>query len=192
MLGVGKTTLANNLTAILGCPIVSESELGLSYIEDLFHNPNRWAFETQLAFLVDKYVQCYQYMIRGENIIVDRSIDEDINIFAQYFYEAGHIDERAYKVYRSLASHITQTFPAPDVIIYCECSLHVIEERIRKRNDGKSILPSNFLKRIEELYLAWIDKQNKENVIIINSETLDFRQQDHVDKVHKYLQQQLT
>lgn len=174
-MGSGKTTLARALSSNMGWNYLPESPLGLKYLNDLFDNPKRWAFETQISFLCQKAIEIKE-MTNRYDFILDRSFYEDIYIFAEYFYRNGYINDRSYENYKILADHFILELPNPDLIIYCDCPLDIIKKRIATRGrDFQKLYPPNHLDDINELYNKWINSYKLGPFYRINSEVVDFR-----------------
>jgi deoxyadenosine/deoxycytidine kinase len=99
LMGAGKTTLATQLARRFGWSYIPKRRVAGEYIRDLFTAPTRWAFEAQLAMFCSKALDITQQLDNRTNLIVDRSLEEDLGVFASYFYKCGHIDERAFLTY---------------------------------------------------------------------------------------------
>ena len=71
----------------------------------------------------------------GGGFIQDRSIYEDVDIFAKMHEEQGTMTEEDYATYRELfeAMVMTPYFPKPDALIYLECDYNDVIQRIQRR-----------------------------------------------------------
>jgi deoxyadenosine/deoxycytidine kinase len=155
--------------------LLPESPQAIQYLPDLQHDRRRWAFETQLAFLSHKATRIASLLDEGRGLIVDRTLDEDANIFARYFYDAGDINPRAYETYQRLAGHFLSTLPPPDLIIYCYCDALVAHHRIIKRGRPDSFLHSiEHLRSIQQRYERWIGDIRTSTVYRADSERFDW------------------
>ncbi|MCF1458697.1 MAG: deoxynucleoside kinase [Shewanella sp.] len=193
MIGSGKTTLAQNLSRRLGWLYLPESQASASFLKDLFSEPKRWAFETQISFLVEKSVQLIDSISSGENIILDRSLYEDILIFADFFYKNGNIDKRSYKTYQTIANHFLEEVPAPDLIVFCESSITTIFDRIKNRSKAiDSLYTMNHLKAIHSKYESWASEHSTSPLYSINSQRWDFREKDCINLVASEIMYLLT
>lgn len=182
MMGSGKTTLAQNLSRKLGWSYLPESQGGVTFLKDLFAEPKRWAFDTQISFLVDKSIQLIDMVSSGEDIILDRSLYEDIFIFADYFYRNGNIDKRSYKTYKIIANHFLEEVPSPDLVIFCEAPLKVICSRIKHRSkDVDSLYTAEHLKAIYSSYQDWVEEYSISPMYLVDGVKWDYRDIRSID-----------
>jgi len=176
-MGSGKSTLALGLSHLLSIKYLPESKPGIEYLNDLFHDPARWAFEAQLAFLCHKATQLSDSITLKQNIIVDRSLDEDVGIYAEYFHERKYIDGRAYRTYMALADYFRTVIPIPDMIIYCSSSLDTLRRRIESRARPSDLnYPADHVHDIYDLYQQWITAYKAGFLYIIDGDRHDWRQ----------------
>jgi deoxyadenosine/deoxycytidine kinase len=175
----GKTTLARKIASNLGYYYVSQSPLGKAYLSDLKANPRRWAYETQLTFLCYKALEISDALGRFRRIIVDRSIYEDVNVFARSFFDSGDIDERSFETYKALAHHFTEDIPPPDLVIYCDVPVTTALARIKERGREDEFLHSRkHLEAIQALYTEWLKLYKESSVWKIDSTNNDWRDEN--------------
>lgn len=195
-MGSGKTTLARNLAQVLDWSYLPRSRHATRFLPDLFNDQTRWAFDTQIAFLVEKALQVIRASELGQDIVLDRSIEEDIFIFASYFYDTGAIDKRSFETYRTLAEYFVSRLPTAAAILYCKCESDTAIRRVEGRKTGILFkYPSNHLSDIESRYRRWRSTVGEVPIIDVDTERTDFRSLDSVRKliegpVAKVLQEQ--
>ena len=176
IMGSGKTTLAKQLGKAFGYLYIAESKRSTQYLKDLFDNPERWAFEVQTAFLFNKANEIISGIKKGYGLIIDRTLTEDASIFAKHFYLEGDIDKRSYELYISLADYFIKTTQNPDIVIFCECSIDIALNRIKKRDRGdESNHSREHLDKIDNLYKEWINNYTESTICTIDSEKWDWR-----------------
>jgi deoxyadenosine/deoxycytidine kinase len=184
MMGSGKTTLAKNIARALGYKYLPLAPKGAAYLDDLFDNPKRWAFDAQITFFSEKAVQIKEALDSGESVVVDRSLYEDAYIFAKYFYDNGHIDKRSFETFNNLAEHLIDGLYSPDLVIYCELDLEESIERIKNRAERKDgIYPAGHLENIYNRYLDWSNNYKESEFVKIDSMEWDFRNKNVVRKI---------
>ncbi len=193
MIGCGKTTLARALAHQLKWQVVPRSVLGARYLRDLFHDQRRWAFETQVSFLAQRVHELVATLEDGYSVLLDRTIYEDIDVFAAHFRSTGQIDARSYATYRTLAEHFVQTLPRPDLIVYCQCSLGTIRRRLAERGrDFDTLYPPGHVETLYRLYGEWRDSFRLAPVYTIDSDVLDLRDSRIVASIRNELLSLLT
>ena len=68
-MGSGKTTLVNNIATILKWTIAPQNSPAKKYLNDLFKDMERWAFEAQIGFLTTKALQVSNLINENENFV---------------------------------------------------------------------------------------------------------------------------
>ena len=186
MMGSGKTTLARGLSKVLGWKYQPQTMTATNYLPDLFINPERWAFESQLSFFIQKALIINDSLKKESSFILDRSIQEDQQIFFKYFYDKGFIGERANANYLSISHYFKELLPTPDLIIYCDSTLESNRNRIRERNRVyQQKYPQNHLEDIYKLYSEWINSISHTRVYSIKSDLIDYRQPIILNQIAK-------
>lgn len=179
-IGSGKTTLSKFIAASLGWVYIPRRRPELNYLEDLFKEPQRWSFEAQISFLASKVSDIQQAIAERLNIVIDRSVYEDIDIFARYFYKSGKLTERSYQTYLQVAGLLLETLPPPHILIYTRVSPAISKERIASRGYRKfeRFYPPKYIEEIFELYEQWIKNYSKSPVAIFDTAQYDLRNRE--------------
>lgn len=184
MIGSGKTTLARGLANALGYQYLPEDMSAKDYIDDLTSDPSRWAFEAQLAFLSSKALSLQAALSKNIPLVLDRSLTEDIEVFAEHFRSRNEIDQRSFATYQSLAQYFVGTLPAPDLLLYCHCELETSQARVNSRRRRDTPLHSaDFLASIHNLYENWIRSYSSSTICIIHAEEHDWREEKTIQTI---------
>ena len=111
----------------------------------------------------------------GKDIIQDRTIYEDANIFAPNLHAMGLMTNRDFDNYSSLFNLMESLVEAPDLLIYLRSSIPNLVNQIHKRGrDYENSISIDYLSRLNERYEAWIHGYNKGRLLIIDVDDLDF------------------
>lgn len=145
------------------------------YLPDFYRDMKRWAFQSQLFFLSSKF-RIHQEADRMAGVVVqDRTIFEDAEIFATALRRMGHIDKRDWQIYWSFYETILGAIQPPDLMIYLRCSMKTLRRRIRLRGrEMEQAIPLAYLKRLDRLYEEWIGNYSLSEVLVLESDRLDF------------------
>ena len=174
-IGAGKTTLTKLLAKHYKWEAQLEDVVDNPYLDDFYNQMERWSFNLQVYFLNSRFRQVIQIRESGKNIIQDRTIYEDANIFAPNLHAMGLMTNRDFKNYSSLVSLMESTVQPPDLLIYLRSSIPNLVNQIHKRvREYENSISIDYLSRLNERYEAWIHKFQKGRLLIINVDDLDF------------------
>ena len=114
-IGAGKTTLTKLLAKHFKWEAQLEDVVDNPYLDDFYNQMERWSFNLQVYFLNSRFRQVMQIRKSGKNIIQDRTIYEDANIFAPNLHAMGLMTNRDFDNYSSLFNLMESTVQAPDL-----------------------------------------------------------------------------
>jgi deoxyadenosine/deoxycytidine kinase len=156
-IGVGKTTLTRTLAAQLGWRCYLEPVIDNPYLDDFYHDMSRWAFHLQVYFLSKRFVSQREIELAQVSCVQDRTIYEDVEIFARTLHHRGHLVGRDWENYRDLFHAMTAYLTPPDLIIYLRCDVDTLLSRIRHRGrpSEQSINP-DYLAELNDAYEDWV------------------------------------
>ena len=174
-IGAGKTTLTQLLAKHYKWEAQLEDVVDNPYLDDFYNQMERWSFNLQVYFLNSRFRQVLKIRESGKNIIQDRTIYEDANIFAPNLHAMGLMTNRDFKNYSSLFGLMESLVQSPDLIIYLRSSIPNLVSQIHKRGrDYENSISIDYLSRLNERYEAWIHGYTKGRLLIIEVDDLDF------------------
>ncbi|WP_280768149.1 deoxynucleoside kinase [Salipaludibacillus daqingensis] len=190
--GVGKSTLTNVLSETLGFKSAFEKVDGNPYLEDYYRDFKTWSFHLQMYFLAERFKQQKRMHEDGLGYVQDRSIYEDVGIFAKLQYDQGNMTDRDYETYRSLfeAMVMSPYFPKPDVLIYIDGSFESIMQRIDSRGREMEInTPVAFWEDLYNRYKTWISEFNECPVLHLDIDHYDCHDPSSVKEIVRALEE---
>ncbi|MCB1224109.1 MAG: deoxynucleoside kinase, partial [Mesotoga sp.] len=111
----------------------------------------------------------------GAVILQDRTIYEDVEIFARNLKLMGYIDDRDWRLYLDTYETLSEHLTAPDGIVYIKCTKNVLLKRIKKRGRGfESGVSEDYIERLNGLYEEWIGRVTFCRKLIIDGDKYDF------------------
>lgn len=174
-IGAGKSSLLDFLTSTYDIAPFYEPNDANPYLQDFYRDMRRWAFPSQLFFLSNKF-RIHQEADRTPGVVIqDRTIFEDAEIFATALRQMRMIDRRDWETYQAFYQAILRAIQPPDLMIYLRCSMRTLRKRIRLRGRAmEQNIPLSYLRRLDRLYEQWLANYDLGEVLILDSERLDF------------------
>jgi deoxyadenosine/deoxycytidine kinase len=173
-IGAGKSSLTGLLSKHFGWEAYYESVEDNPYLADFYEDMRRWSFNLQIYFLSARFRNQKHMLGERSSFIQDRTIYEDVEIFARNLYEMGLMSERDYMNYRDLFQEMSDYLRPPDLLIYLRAKVPTLVSQIQQRGrDYENSIRIDYLERLNGLYEAWIDRYTHEK-LIIETDELDF------------------
>lgn len=174
-IGAGKSSIVDFLSQQFDVQPFFEPNEDNPYLEDFYEDMQRWSFHSQLYFLGAKFKLHKELDASPRNVIQDRTIWEDAEIFAQNLYQQGQMSERDWQTYRNLYESVQGEIRAPNVMIYLRCPVKTVRQRIEMRGrEMEQNIPTEYLTRLHGLYESWIDAYDLSPLIILPTDKLDY------------------
>ena len=174
-IGSGKSTLVEFLHHTYDVSPFYEPNDENPYLADFYKDMKRWAFQSQLYFLSNKF-RLHQELDRQAGVVaLDRTIFEDAEIFATALYQMRKISKRDWETYQGLYEPILEAIRPLDLMIYLRCSMRTLRHRIKLR--GRKMeqnIPLSYLKRLDNNYENWITSYDMGEVLVLESDKLDY------------------
>lgn len=174
-IGAGKTTLTKLLSKHFKWEAHFEDVEDNPYLDDFYHQMERWSFNLQIFFLNSRFRQILDMRKSGKNTIQDRTIYEDAFIFAPNLHAMGLMTNRDYTNYKSLFDLMEDLVGPPDLLIYLRSSIPNLVNQIHKRGrEYENSISIDYLSRLNERYEAWIQTYDKGKLVIIDVDNMDY------------------
>ena len=174
LIGVGKTTLCENLYGIKHFEPV-ESNV---FLNDYYSEPKRWAYAMQVNLLCERFkmLQVAQFEAMDNDVILDRSFYGDY-AFALVQQREGLFTANEFKSYQNLFNMHLPYLKLPDVIIWLDAPVDLIRERIAKRSrDCECGISREYLVDLKTAYIEVLERLEKYTKVIYIDATKDAMQ----------------
>jgi deoxyguanosine kinase len=191
VIGVGKTTLARLLQSSFNANLLLEIFEENPFLSDFYGDRARYAFQTQIFFLLSRYHQQRKGVRDSLEInpwlLSDYTFDKD-RLFAEVNLRGDEL-EMYFKVHEALGEKITK----PDLVVYLQADTDVLMHRIAQRDRSyerqMEVDYINTLNRTYELHFANYPAQS---CLTINSNNLDYvRNPEDLETVNQRIRQAL-
>lgn len=172
VIGVGKTSFASMLADELESEMMAEEVFENPFLADFYKNKKRYALQCQLNFLISRYQQQQQLVIRdlfAQRIVSDYLFAKDA-IFASV-----NLNEPELLLYEKIAATLSSEIPKPDLVIYLQASTPTLLERIRKRNLGfEKPIDFDYLELLNKAYDYFFFNYTDTPLLVVNTDNIDF------------------
>ena len=192
-IGVGKTTFTKLLAERYNWEEYYESVIDNPYLSDFYGNMNRWSFNLQIYFLQHRFASQVEISNNKSGVIQDRTIYEDVEIFARNLHELGHMSDRDWKTYRNLFSNMVQFLEKPDIIIYLKASTDTLISRIKTRNrEFEKNIDPEYLYQLNNAYNKWAKNEKSLKILTIDTNNFNvFKDKDKLEDIYKIIENSL-
>lgn len=187
-IGSGKTTLTRLLAKHYGWKPLFEPVDINPYLTDYYKDIPRWAFNTEVFYLKQRFKSMLEIADSSETIVQDRSIFEGVHVFATANREMGNLTERDFDTYMELFDCMLEVVKLPDLMVYLRASVPHLVKNVQKRGrDYEQAIPIEYLQGLNDKYEDFITRKYTGEVLTIEVNDLDFlnNEQHFADIVDK-------
>ena len=171
VIGVGKTTLARLLQPHFNASILLEVFEENPFLARFYGDRERYAFQTQLFFLLSRYHQQHQAVpdgLRRSALISDYTFAKD-ELFAWL-----NLKDDELAMYGRVHAALAEKIPKPDLIVYLDAEHEMTMRRIMLRDRPyERDMDPNYIKEVAAAYKAWLSNLEGTAVLTINNTHLD-------------------
>ena len=176
-IGSGKTTLTGLLAKNFSWQAHYEDVDTNPYLPSFYEDMQRWSFNLQIYFLNSRFRQIVDIRKSGKNVIQDRTIYEDANIFAPNLHTMNLMTTRDYDNYQSLFELMASFIQPPDLLIYLRADVPTLVRNIQKRGrDYEASIRLDYLKSLNERYENWINGYTSGKLLIFDVDNINFQE----------------
>ncbi len=172
VIGVGKTTLTKKLADTYNGSTVFEIVEENPFLADFYKDPRRYAFQTQLFFLLSRYRQqqeMVQHELFSSMLIADYLFAKD-KIFAYLTLEA-----RELQLYEKIITSLEKDIVKPDLVIYLKSSPARLMANIAKRGRPfEKYITNEYIESLNRAYNQFFNHYRESPLLVINATELDF------------------
>ncbi len=172
VIGAGKTTLAKMLGELLDAKVVLERFEENPFLKDFYKDPDRYAFQTQIFFLLTRYKQQREL---GQADLFHRFLVTDYIFEKDKIFAYLNLQDEELKLYETLVSSIQHNIVNPDLVVYLQSSVPRLMENIRRRGrDFEANMQESYIRDLNEAYNYFFFRYRTTPLLIVNSTELDF------------------
>ena len=176
-IGVGKTSLAQLLSRELGARLFLEDFEDNPFLPDFYNDPERFGFQTQLFFLLQRYRQ--QQDLRQVDMF-QKLLITDYMFVKDRLFASLNLGDKEMQLYDTVASLLERNIIRPDIVIYLQADTDVLMKNIEKRgrNMEKNVT-WEYIDALNQVYTEYFFRYQDTPLVIINTNNIDFVQNEN-------------
>ena len=188
VIGVGKTTFAGMLAERIGADAINEEVFENPFLVDFYKHRKRYGLSCQLYFLISRFQQQQQLMVRD---LFSQRIVSDYLFAKDALFASVNLSERELALYNKIAPILAQDIPRPDLVIYLQASTPVLLERIHKRDYSfERSVDDEYIELLNNAYNYYFFHYTETPLLVVKTDEIDFVHNpehfdDLIDQIHK-------
>ena len=168
---VGKSTLSRMIAEQLHGQLVHEPEDN-PFLGAFYEGEPGSAFQAQFAFLIQRYEQLRALDVKphSHKVVVADYIFEKDKLFANLNLSDAELAvyDRYYRMFRA-------DIPQPDLVIYLQASVEVLQKRLRKKNAAtERAINDDYLEEVVKAYEHFFFHYTASDLLVVNTSEIDF------------------
>jgi deoxyguanosine kinase len=172
VIGVGKTTLVRMLQQRFAADVILEAFDENPFLSDFYGDRTRYAFQTQLFFLLSRYrqQQTIPALLKKSTLFADYFFDKD-KLFAHLNITGS--DEL--QMYDRLYEALEEKVPQPDLIVYLRADIDTLMGRIAMRDRTfERQMDRNYIAALRQRYEKTFAEFTAVPLLVVETDPLDF------------------
>jgi len=185
-IGVGKTSLAKMISNKLDAKLILEKFEENPFLKDFYGNQDRYAFQTQLFFLLSRYSQ-HQDLRQVD--IFSKILISDYMFIKDRLFASLNLNDREMVLYDNIAKILEKEIVYPDLAIFLQSDTDKLMSNIKKRGrDFEESIDWKYIDSLNQVYNEYFFRYDKGPLLIINTNDIDFvNNKDDFDGIMNFL-----
>ena len=171
-IGVGKTSLARILGQALSAEILLEVFEENPFLSDFYTDRARYAFQTQIFFLLSRYRQQHRVIART---IKTSPLVSDYLFAKDWLFAHLNLTGDELAMYERVHSILGEQIPTPSLVVYLKAATDTLMRRIafRDRAYERQMSP-DYIEALRLAYETFFSEYTATKVLVVDTEDLDF------------------
>ncbi len=177
VIGVGKTSLARRLAKVWNANLIEEIVEENPFLADFYKDRERYAFQTQMFFLLSRYKQLKKV---SQMSLFNPVTVSDYAIYKDRIFATINLSDWELNLYNQVADVLEGTLPQPDYIIYLRATVSTLMKRIKKRNRPfERNMDREYIELLVEFYDKFFAHFDNCPLLIVETDNMDLVNDDN-------------
>lgn len=175
----------------LGARLVLEEFDENPFLPDFYKDPERYGFQTQLFFLLQRYRQ--QQELRQVDMF-QKLLLTDYMFVKDRLFASLNLNEKEMYLYDKVANLLEKNVIKPDLVIYLQADTDTLMKNISLRGrDMEKDIASEYIDALNQVYTEYFFRYQDTPLLIINTSNIDFvKNSKDLDEIINFIRQPIT
>jgi len=185
-IGVGKTSLAGILGDRLEAKLILEEFEENPFLVEFYKDSDRFAFQTQLFFLLSRYRQQQQLQ---QTDLFTKTLISDYMFVKDRLFAALNLDDKEMSLYNTVARILEKNVASPDMVIFLQSDTDRLIENIKLRGrEYEKLIDWKYIDALNQMYNEYFFRYDDSPLLIINTNDIDFvNNKDDLEEIIEFI-----
>ena len=185
-IGVGKTSLAGILGDRLEAKLILEEFEENPFLVEFYKDSDRFAFQTQLFFLLSRYRQQQQLQ---QTDLFTKTLISDYMFVKDRLFAALNLDDKEMSLYNTVARILEKNVASPDMVIFLQSDTDRLMQNIKLRGrEYEKLIDWKYIDALNQMYNEYFFRYDDSPVLIINTNDIDFvNNKDDLEEIIEFI-----
>jgi len=185
-IGVGKTSLAGILGDRLEAKLILEEFEENPFLVEFYKDSDRFAFQTQLFFLLSRYRQQQQLQ---QTDLFTKTLISDYMFVKDRLFAALNLDDKEMSLYNTVARILEKNVASPDMVIFLQSDTDRLMENIKLRGrEYEKLIDWKYIDALNQMYNEYFFRYDDSPLLIINTNDIDFvNNKDDLEEIIEFI-----
>ena len=190
-IGVGKTSLAKILSNKLEGKLILEEFEDNAFLPDFYKDSKRYAFQTQLFFLLSRYRQQIEFK---QIDIFTKSIISDYMFIKDRIFASLTLNEKEMTLYDNISKILEKNIIFPDLVLFLQSDTDRLMNNINNRGrQYEATISWSYIDSLNQIYNEYFFRYDKSPLLIINTNDIDFvNDQNDLEEILSIIQKPIN
>ena len=185
-IGVGKTSLAGILGDRLEAKLILEEFEENPFLVEFYKDSDRFAFQTQLFFLLSRYRQQQQLQ---QTDLFTKTLISDYMFVKDRLFAALNLDDKEMSLYNAVARILEKNVASPDMVIFLQSDTDRLMQNIKLRGrEYEKLIDWKYIDALNQMYNEFFFRYDSSPLLIINTNDIDFvNNKDDLEEIIQFI-----
>ena len=185
-IGVGKTSLAGKLGDRLEAKLILEEFEENPFLVEFYKDSDRFAFQTQLFFLLSRYRQQQQLQ---QTDLFTKTLISDYMFVKDRLFAALNLDDKEMSLYNTVARILEKNVASPDMVIFLQSDTDRLMQNIKLRGrEYEKLIDWKYIDALNQMYNEYFFRYDDSPLLIINTNDIDFvNNKDDLEEIIEFI-----